>query len=73
MSSTLAPSELLSAADRCDGCGAQAYVRVTLVGGGDLLFCGHHWNRHAEALHPKAAEVFDETDRLVDVVAAPEE
>ena len=73
MSSTLAPSELLSAADRCDGWGAQAYVRVTLVGGGDLLFCGHHWNRHAEALRPKAAEVFDETDRLVDVVTAPEE
>ena len=48
-------------------------MRVTLVGGGDLLFCGHHWNRHAEALRPKAAEVFDETDRLVDVVTAPEE
>jgi len=45
---------------------------VTLIGGGDLLFCGHHWNRHAEALRPRAVEVFDETDRLVDVVETPE-
>lgn len=66
MTSTLAPTASLSAADRCDGCGAQAYVRVTLVGGGDLLFCGHHWSRHSEALKPKAAEVLDETPRLVE-------
>lgn len=70
MTSTLAPS--LSPADRCDGCGAQAYVRVTLVNGGELLFCGHHWGRHAEALKPRVAAVIDETDRLVDVVAVPE-
>lgn len=73
MSSTLAPSASLSAADRCDGCGAQAYVRVVLVGGGDLLFCGHHWNRHSDALGPKVAEVVDETERLVDVVPVPED
>ncbi|MBM3688406.1 MAG: hypothetical protein FJW80_01900 [Actinobacteria bacterium] len=72
MPTTLTTTVPLAASDRCDGCGAQAYVRVTLIGGGDLLFCGHHWNRHAEALRPRAVEVFDETDRLVDVVETPE-
>ena len=54
----------LSAADRCDRCGAQAYVRVLLPGGADLQFCGHHWSRHEEALRPQAEEVIDETHRL---------
>ncbi|MGH8824104.1 MAG: DUF7455 domain-containing protein, partial [Jiangellaceae bacterium] len=30
----------LKAVDRCDSCGAQAYIRVVLAGGSDLLFCG---------------------------------
>lgn len=34
----------LTAMDRCDACGAQAYVQVTGVSG-DLLFCGHHYNK----------------------------
>nr|WP_284290739.1 hypothetical protein [Angustibacter aerolatus] len=34
MNATLAPSHL-TAADRCDRCGAQAYVRVTLASGGE--------------------------------------
>ncbi len=54
----------LSAADRCDRCGAQAYVRVLLPGGADLQFCGHHWSRHEEVLRPQAEEIIDETHRL---------
>ena len=34
---------------RCDRCGAQAKTRVTLHAG-ELLFCGHHYREHAEAL-----------------------
>src|SRR5262245_9549215 len=34
----LAPTKPLTAVDRCDRCGAQAYVRAVLAGGGDLLF-----------------------------------
>ena len=34
--------EKLTAHDRCDRCGAQAYVRLTLESGSGLLFCGHH-------------------------------
>jgi hypothetical protein len=63
MTSTLtAPA--LSATDRCDRCSAQAYVRVVLPGGTDLLFCGHHWNRHEPALRPQAIEIVDELHRL---------
>ena len=37
----------LTAADRCDECGAQAYIRVELATG-ELLFCGHHGNERHE-------------------------
>ncbi|MEA5118358.1 MAG: hypothetical protein VB036_12155 [Propionicimonas sp.] len=42
--------EGLTAADRCDRCGAQAYVRVTLSSGGELLFCGHPGRAHSAKL-----------------------
>jgi hypothetical protein len=56
----------LSATDRCDRCSAQAFVRVVLPGGADLLFCGHHWTRHEAVLRPQAVEILDETHRLVE-------
>jgi hypothetical protein len=54
----------LNAADRCDRCGAQAYVRVTLSGG-ELLFCAHHYREHAPKFADVATHIQDETDRLV--------
>ena len=51
--------------DRCDSCGAQAYVRVVL-GGSELLFCGHHAKKHEAKLRPMAEVWHDETSRLVD-------
>ena len=66
---TTAVVSRLKAADRCDRCGAQAYIRVVLAGGGDLLFCGHHGRRHEAKLRPLAAEWHDETDRLIDTPA----
>lgn len=54
----------LTAADRCDRCGAQAYVRVVLAAG-ELLFCAHHARRHASAFAEHAVHVQDETDRLM--------
>jgi len=58
---TTAPE--LSALDRCDSCGAQAYVRVRLQSG-ELFFCGHHASQVKAALEPTALEWLDETDRL---------
>jgi hypothetical protein len=51
-------------ADRCDRCGAQAYVRVVLPTG-ELLFCGHHAREHASAYADVAVKIHDETDRLL--------
>ncbi len=34
----------LKATDRCDSCAAEALVQVTGLNG-DLLFCGHHYNK----------------------------
>lgn len=46
---TLTPVPLTNA-DRCDRCGAAAKVRATLTGGGELLFCRHHYNGHEASL-----------------------
>ena len=64
MSSVLTAGSALTASDRCDRCGAQAYVRVTLPTGGTLIFCGHHAKQHEENLKLIAKEYVDETDRL---------
>jgi hypothetical protein len=62
----------LSAADRCDRCGARAYFRVTLVTGGELIFCAHHAREHESALRAISATVDDESAELADEVATPE-
>ncbi|GAB3863503.1 hypothetical protein GCM10028801_31280 [Nocardioides maradonensis] len=43
----------LRVADRCDSCGAQAFVVVGQVIGGDplsLYLCSHHTHQHFDAL-----------------------
>ena len=40
----------LTAADRCDRCGAAAKVRAVLPSGGELLFCGHHARAHGDKM-----------------------
>jgi hypothetical protein len=60
----VAAGQLLTAADRCDRCGAQAYVRVLLPSRLELLFCAHHNWQYAPALAKIAVEVHDETWRL---------
>jgi hypothetical protein len=64
----------LSAVDRCDRCGAQAYVRVELAGGAELLFCAHHARQHEDKLRQVAITIHDETGRLAETPAnAPAE
>ncbi|GAA4960113.1 DUF7455 domain-containing protein [Uniformispora flossi] len=64
MNSVLTPASPLTAADRCDRCGAQAYLRVVLASGGELLFCAHHARKFEPELRKVAVEIQDETDRL---------
>ncbi|MBO9578920.1 MAG: hypothetical protein J7480_09165 [Microbacteriaceae bacterium] len=54
----------LSALDRCDACGAQAYVRVT-VASGELYFCAHHGAKFREKLAPTAVAWHDESAKLL--------
>ena len=56
----------LNALDRCDRCGAQAYVRATLLNGGELMFCAHHGKEYAEKLAAISIKIQDESARLVE-------
>lgn len=63
---TLQPrTEPLCAGDRCDRCGARAYAVARLEGGGELLFCGHHWREHGDAVREVAVDVYDDTGKLL--------
>ncbi|WP_430592873.1 DUF7455 domain-containing protein [Humidisolicoccus flavus] len=53
----------LSGLDRCDSCGAQAYVRVTMSSG-ELLFCAHHAAKHKPGLEALADVWHDESEKL---------
>lgn len=64
MNATVIEDPRLTAADRCDRCGAQAYLRVTLASGGELLFCAHHARKHSDKLKQVALRIQDETDRI---------
>ena len=64
VTTALAPT--LTAADRCDRCGAQAYVRARLTSGGELLFCAHHGREHLPKLHDITTTIEDETERLLE-------
>jgi hypothetical protein len=61
---------ILSPLDRCDSCAAEALVQVTGLPG-DLLFCGHHYNKimdDAEGYKKMmsfALTVLDEREKLV--------
>lgn len=64
VSTPVIESAALTAADRCDRCGAQAYVRVIMASGYELLFCAHHGKEHADKLKQVALRIHDETQRI---------
>jgi len=64
VSTALAPRPRFTAFDRCDRCGAQAYVRFELANGGELMFCAHHARAHSSKLSEIATKVDDDTAAL---------
>jgi len=62
VTTALAPT--LTVADRCDRCGARAYVRARFCSGGELLFCAHHGREHLPKLQDLSTDIQDETDLL---------
>ena len=52
----------LTAADRCDLCGARAYIRVLIsVHHSELLWCAHHGHEFEAALRSVALDFVDES------------
>lgn len=60
---TMMESNGLKVADRCDACGAQAYVEV-VMNSGSLLFCAHHARKFQDSYTKSAVEIRDYTDQL---------
>ena len=60
---------VLGIQDRCDKCGAQAYVKITGVSG-ELLFCGHDYDKIVndaigyEKMMAFMFEIVDERNKL---------
>jgi len=54
---------VLKVIDRCDRCDAQAFVLVSLING-ELMFCGHHYNKYSNSLNKSAYKVVDERDQI---------
>jgi hypothetical protein len=69
MNETIEVTGLLTTLDRCDRCGARAYVRVLLPSRLELMFCAHHSRQYASALAEIAVEIQDETERLAQIAA----
>ena len=74
MTTAVAPQPAaLTAGDRCDRCGAQAYLRFELQSGGELLFCAHHAREHGDKIRAIAAKVQDETHKLTTTPATSQD
>ena len=58
MSSLLISKRELNVSDRCDSCGAQAFV-ITEFTSGDLFFCGHHFNKFEKKIAKTAINIVD--------------
>jgi ribosomal protein L37AE/L43A len=54
----------LTSMDRCDKCGAQAYVRVG-KGSMELDFCGHHFAKYGDDLDLQQWAVSIDTRELL--------
>jgi hypothetical protein len=62
---------VLKATDRCDSCAAEALVQVNGLNG-DLLFCGHHYNKIMDSkdgytkMMSFMISIVDERDKLIE-------
>ena len=68
MTTTAPAPHAFTALDRCDRCGAQAFMRAVLSSG-DLLFCAHHGRAHESALRDVASDIQDESHLLAETPA----
>lgn len=48
---------VLSPSERCDACGAKAYVLTQITGGRFIAWCAHHYAVHDSALRASGSSV----------------
>lgn len=73
MTTMTTATPVLTAADRCDRCSAQAYVKRENAAGSELLFCVHHERVHGDALDAQGfPTTIDNRTALDAAVEAPE-
>jgi hypothetical protein len=62
--STLTEAATLTAEDRCDRCGAQAWIKVG-KSEQELIFCAHHYTTHEyELATSEWVVIIDARDRM---------
>lgn len=52
--------DVLNTSNRCDACGARAYMVFIMPRGQDLSFCGHHGTQYEQQVAPMAISIIDE-------------
>ncbi|URP22239.1 hypothetical protein SEA_BIG4_206 [Microbacterium phage Big4] len=58
-------SDTLNHSDRCDACGAQAFVWINMPNSTEgLLYCSHHFNRFEPKLREYAIDIIDERYKI---------
>ncbi len=58
-------SNTLNNQDRCDACGAQAFIWVQMPNAtAGLLYCVHHFNKYEAKLREVAIDVVDERYKI---------
>ena len=64
-------SDTLNNADRCDQCGAQAFVWAEVPNSeSGLLFCSHHFNRAETKLRAFKLQIVDERWKINEKASA---
>ena len=63
MTQTLFAPTNLTAMDRCDRCGAQAFYLAELLSG-ELLFCAHHGREYGAKLAQAAVRIEDRSGEI---------
>lgn len=57
---------VITANDRCDKCGSQAYF-LSVLESGELFFCRHHFLKNEDTLRDISYHIVDQSQDLLDV------
>lgn len=55
---------VITANDRCDKCGSQAYF-MSVLEAGELLFCRHHFIENEDVLRDISYHIVDQSEDLI--------